>query len=126
MSYYILITVIIIAIVLMMMMMMMMVVIIIIITVIIILAIIIIYIITIIILTIFSLTFTQVLIVLETKHFITLVWTKRLSAPSLVHSQDLTLQESATKCWLFKADFPQWLAGTCTTFFFTQNVSARS
>ena len=108
MSYYILITVIIIAIVLMMMMMMMMVVvIIIIITVIIILAIIIIYIITIIILTIFSLTFTQVLIVLETKHFITLVWTKRLSAPSLVHSQDLTLQESATKCWLFKADFPQ-------------------
>ena len=99
MSYYILIIVIIIAMVLimmMMMMMMMMVVIIIIITIIII-----------IILTIFSLIFAQVLIVLETKHFVTLVWTEGLSASSLVHSQDLTLQESPTKCWLFKADFPQ-------------------
>ena len=103
MSYYILIIVIIIAMVLimMMMMMMMMVVIIIIITIIII--------IIIIILTIFSLIFAQVLIVLETKHFVTLVWTEGLSASSLVHSQDLTLQESPTKFWLFKADFPQWL-----------------
>ena len=97
MSYYILIIVIITAIVFMMMM----VVVIIIITIIII--------IIIIILTIFSLIFAQVLVVLETKHFITLVWTKGLLASSLVHSQDLTLQESPTKCWLFKADFPQWL-----------------
>ena len=93
MSYYILIIVIIIAIVLMMMMIMMVVIIII--------------IIIIIILTIFSLIFAQVLIVLETKHCITLVWTKGLSAPSLIHSQDLTLQESPTKWWLFREDFPQ-------------------
>ena len=106
MSYYILIIVIIIAIVLMMMMIMMVVIIIIII---IILTIIIIIIIIIIILTIFSLIFAQVLIVLETKHFITLVWTKGLSAPSLIHSQDLTLQESPSKWWLFREDFPQWL-----------------
>ena len=90
MSYYILIIVIIIAIVLMMMMIMMVVIIII-----------------IIILTIFSLIFAQVLIVLETKHFITLVWTKGLSASSLIYSQDLTLQESPTKWWLFREDFPQ-------------------
>ena len=90
MSYYILIIVIIIAIVLMMMLIMMVVIIII-----------------IIILTIFSLIFAQVLIVLETKHCITLVWTKGLSAPSLIHSQDLTLQESPTKWWLFREDFPQ-------------------
>ena len=108
MSYYILIIVIIIAIVLMMMMIMMVVIIIIIIIIIIILTIIIIIII-IIILTIFSLIFAQVLIVLETKHFITLVWTKELSAPSLIHSQDLTLQESPSKWWLFREDFPQWL-----------------
>ena len=91
MSYYILIIVIIIAIVLMMIMIMMVVIIIIII----------------IILTIFSLIFAQVLIVLETKHCITLVWTKALSAPSLIYSQDLTLQESPTKWWLFREDFPQ-------------------
>ena len=103
MSYYILIIVIIIAIVLMMMMIMMVVIIII----IIIILTIIIIIIIIIILTIFSLIFAQVLIVLETKHFITLVWTKGLSAPSLIHSQDLTLQESPSKWWLFREDFPQ-------------------
>ena len=98
MSYYILIIVIITAIVLMMMMV---------VVIIIIIIIFFFIIIIIIILTIFSLIFAQVLVVMETKHFITLVWTKGLSASSLVHSQDLTLQESPTKCWLFKADFPQ-------------------
>ena len=105
MSYYILIVVIIIAMVLMMMMMMMVVIII------------IITIIIIIILTIFSLIFAQVLVVLETKHFITLVWTKGLSASSLVHSQDLTLQESPTKMLAVQSRFST-MTGTCTTFFF--------
>ena len=63
----------------------------------------------IIIFSIFSLIFAQLFIVLETSHFTTLVWSRGLLAPGLVHSQDLEVQESLAKWWLLKEELPQRL-----------------